>query len=85
MNTRLFVKRNASSILTGLGSIGVVTTAIMAVKATPKSYSINRRSRKRERRRINKMGESQNSKIKLYSFSYCRYSDNNLFTSLKYS
>ena len=36
MNARLFVKRNASTILTGLGGIGVVATTITAVKATPK-------------------------------------------------
>lgn len=36
MDARLFVKRNASTILTGLGSIGVIATTITAVKATPK-------------------------------------------------
>ena len=36
MNARLFVKRNVSTILTGLGCIGVVATTITAVKATPK-------------------------------------------------
>ena len=40
MNARLFVKRNASTILTGLASIGVVTTAVMAVKATPKALKL---------------------------------------------
>lgn len=40
MNMRLFVKRNASTILTGLGCIGVVATTIMAVKATPKALRL---------------------------------------------
>lgn len=40
MDARLFVKRNASTILTGLASIGVVTTAVMAVKATPKALRL---------------------------------------------
>lgn len=37
MNARLFFKRNASTILTVLGGIGVVATTITAVKATPKA------------------------------------------------
>lgn len=40
MNARLFVKRNASTILTGLGCIGVVATTITAVKATPKALRL---------------------------------------------
>ena len=40
MNARLFVKRNASTILTGLGSIGVLATTITAVKATPKTLRL---------------------------------------------
>ena len=41
MNARLFVKRNASTILTGLGSIGgVVVTTITAVKATSKTLRL---------------------------------------------
>lgn len=40
MDARQFVKRNASTILTGLGSIGVIATSVMAVKATPKALSL---------------------------------------------
>ena len=40
MNARLFVKRNASTILTGLGSIVVVATTLTAVKATPKALRL---------------------------------------------
>ena len=40
MNARLFVKRNASTILTGLGGIGVVATTITAVKAAPKALRL---------------------------------------------
>lgn len=36
-HSKLFVKRNASTILTCLGGAGVVATAVMAVKATPKA------------------------------------------------
>lgn len=35
--SKLYLKRNASTILTCIGAIGVVTTSIMAVKATPKA------------------------------------------------
>lgn len=33
----LFCKRNSSTILTGIGAVGVVVTSILAVKATPKA------------------------------------------------
>lgn len=36
----LFLKRNSSSILTGIGAAGVVVTSVMAVKATPKAIRI---------------------------------------------
>jgi hypothetical protein len=37
---KLFVKRNSSTILTCLGGVGVIATAVMAVKATPKALSL---------------------------------------------
>ena len=40
MDARPFVKRNASTILTVLGSIGVVATTITTVKATPKTLRL---------------------------------------------
>lgn len=40
MNARLFLKRNASTILTCIGGIGVVGTAILAVNATPKALRV---------------------------------------------
>lgn len=36
-HSKLFVKRNASTILTCVGGVGVVATSVMAVKATPKA------------------------------------------------
>ena len=36
-SSRLFVKRNASTILTVVGGAGVVTTTVFAIKATPKA------------------------------------------------
>ena len=40
MNAQLFIKRNASTILTCLGGVGVVATTITAVKATPKALRL---------------------------------------------
>ena len=35
--TKLYLKNNSATILSGIGAIGVVATAVMAVKATPKA------------------------------------------------
>lgn len=39
-HSKLFLKRNASTILTCVGCAGVVATSVMAVKATPKAISL---------------------------------------------
>lgn len=39
-NSRLFMKKNAPTILTSIGGVGVVTTAVMAAKATPKALLV---------------------------------------------
>lgn len=36
-STKMFFKRNGSTILTCVGAVGVVSTTVMAVKATPKA------------------------------------------------
>ena len=36
-SSKLFIKKNSSTILTCLGATGVVITSVMAVKATPKA------------------------------------------------
>ena len=40
MDLRPFIKRNAPTILSCLGVVGVVATTVMAVKATPKALSL---------------------------------------------
>lgn len=40
MNVQQFVKRNASTILTCIGAAGVVATAVMAAKESPKALSL---------------------------------------------
>lgn len=39
-HSKLFLKRNASTILTCAGGVGVVATAVLAVKATPKAMAL---------------------------------------------
>ena len=41
----LLLKRNSGTILTGIGSAGVVVTSVMAVKATPKAINIIREAK----------------------------------------
>lgn len=41
-NSRLFIKRNASTILTCLGGAGVIGTVVLAIKATPKAMELLR-------------------------------------------
>ena len=38
--SQLFLKRNAPTILTCMGGVGVVATTVMAVKATPKALTL---------------------------------------------
>jgi len=38
--SQLFVKRNSATILTWVGAAGVVGTAVLAAKATPKAYNL---------------------------------------------
>lgn len=39
-SSQAFLNRNASTILTCIGGVGVVTTSVMAVKATPKALTL---------------------------------------------
>lgn len=38
--SKLYFKRNGSTILTCIGGVGVITTSVMAVKATPKALEL---------------------------------------------
>ena len=38
--SQLFVKRNASTMLTITGGVGVITTTVLAIKATPKALTL---------------------------------------------
>lgn len=53
--SKLFVKKNASTILTCLGGAGVVTTAVMAVKATPKALQLIEAAEKEKGEKLTRM------------------------------
>ena len=40
MKVKQFIKRNGSTILTCVGAVGVVATAVVAVQATPKALQL---------------------------------------------
>lgn len=45
-NTKVFFKRNGSTVLTVVGGAGVVATSVMAVKATPKALRLLEEAKK---------------------------------------
>jgi len=65
MNARLFVKRNASNILTCLGGVGVVATTITAVKATPKALRLIEEAKQKKGEELTKW-----EKVKTATTSY---------------
>jgi len=50
-----FVKRNASTILTCVGGVGVVATSVMAVKATPKALALLEEAKKEKGEELTKL------------------------------
>lgn len=53
--TQLFVKRNASTILTCVGGAGVVATTVLAVKATPKAVKLIEEAKAEKGENLTKM------------------------------
>lgn len=54
MNAKLFFKKNGSTILTCAGGIGVVATAVMAAKATPKAIKLVEEAKKEKGEELTK-------------------------------
>ena len=54
-HSKLFVKRNGSTILTCAGCAGVVLTSVMAVKATPKAIRLLEASEKEKGEKLTKL------------------------------
>lgn len=55
VRSRLFIKKNASTILTTIGSVGVVATAVLAVKATPKAMILLEEAKKEKGEELTKL------------------------------
>ena len=54
-NAKLFVKRNASTILTIAGGVGTVATAVMAVKETPKAIILLKHAKEEKGEELTKI------------------------------
>lgn len=59
MNARLFIKKNAGTILSVMGSIGVVVTAITAARAAPKAIKLLDDAREEKGSKLSKMEIAQ--------------------------
>lgn len=59
MNARLFIKKNAGAILSVMGSIGVVATAITAARAAPKAIKLLDDAREEKGSKLSKMEIAQ--------------------------
>ena len=54
-NSKLFLKRNSSLILTCVGAVGVIATAVSAALATPKAISRVRNAEEKKGEKLNKL------------------------------
>lgn len=59
MNAKLFIKKNAGTILSVMGSIGVVATAITAARAAPKAIKLLDDAREEKGSKLSKMEIAQ--------------------------
>lgn len=59
MNARLFIKKNAGTILSVMGSIGVVATAITTARAAPKAIKLLDDAREEKGSKLSKMEIAQ--------------------------
>lgn len=53
--SKVFLKKNAPTILTCVGGVGVVATAVMAVKATPKALTIIEQAEEEKGEKLTKL------------------------------
>ena len=53
--SRLFLSRNASTILTCVGGVGVVATTVLAVKATPKALTLLKEAKEEKGEELTKL------------------------------
>lgn len=54
-NAKIFLKRNSATILTCMGTVGVVTTAVLAAKETPKALALLEEAKKEKGENLTKL------------------------------
>lgn len=54
-HSKLFLKRNSSTILTCVGAAGVISTAVMTAKATPKALSLLEKAKEEKGEELTKL------------------------------
>lgn len=54
MDVKLFCKKHASTILTCIGGVGVITTSVLAVKATPKAIKLLEQAKEEKKEKLTK-------------------------------
>lgn len=54
-SSKVFLKRNSSTILTCVGGAGVIATTVMAVKATPKAVTLLQKAEEEKGEKLTKM------------------------------
>ena len=58
-SSQLFIKRNGSTILTVVGGVGVVTTTVLGIKATPKALALIENAKKQKGEKLTKLEKIQ--------------------------
>lgn len=58
-SSQLYLKRNSSTILTVLGGVGVVTTTVLGIKATPKALLLIDSAKKEKGEKLTKLEKIQ--------------------------
>ena len=58
-SSQLYLKRNGSTILTVLGGVGVVTTTVLAIKATPKALVLIDNAKREKGEKLTKLEKVQ--------------------------
>ena len=54
-HSKRFLKKNASTILTGVGAAGVIATSVLAVKATPKALTLLEKAKEEKGEKLSKI------------------------------
>ena len=64
--SKLFVRKNASTILTCIGGAGVIATSVLAVRATPKALMLLENAKKEKGESLTKMKSSRQQDLHIF-------------------